>query len=283
MHRVSISNIQIKIEEYFKSKDIDYIRKIDKSKEKSSRSITMEKMAQIIYSKMGYPDRVTSQKNNLFTVYYDQIFHNNLVFDDLIELFELHNSIVSIYKKTGYKFSSQKTFYIVWIVSDKKLTIEKAINSFEEALKLYKTEEALSDARKIIQKGFKEHLEERLKISKEMNSSKKLNMNDEPLTIDADGVTQIDLPEYRYNASETVADYYNRVFRMLIKTVPFLEGRLKGKSGRLSWSQNVTWNNKITIPITNTKNATLNTGISEEEAEKLVKLLLEEIGLIKFE
>ena len=58
---------------------------------------------------------------------------------------------------------------------------------------------------------------------------------------------------------------------------------MKGKPGRLSWSQNVTWNNKVTIPITNTKNATLNTGISEEEAEKLVKLLLEEIGLIKFE
>ena len=271
----SISNIQIKIEEYFKSKDIDYIRKIDKSKEKSSRSITMEKMAQIIYSKMGYPDRVTSQKNNLFTVYYDQIFHNNLVFDELIELFELYNSIVSIYKKTDYDFSSQKTFYIVWIVSEKRLAIEESINIFEETLKLYKTDEALSDARKIIQKGFKDYLEERLKISKEMNSSKKPNMNDEPLTINADGVTQVDLPEYRYNASETVADYYNRVFKMFRETVPYLEGRLKGKPGRLSWSQNVTWNNKVTIPITNTKNATLNTGISEEEAEKLVKLLLE--------
>ena len=279
----SISNIQIKIEEYFKSKDIDYIRKIDKSKAKSSRSITMEKMAQIIYSKMGYPDRVTSQKNNLFTIYYDQIFNNNLVFDELIELFELYSSIVSIYKKTDYDFSSQKTFYIVWIVSEKRLAIEESINIFEETLKLYKTDEALSDARKIIQKGFKDYLEERLKISKEMNSSKKPNMNDEPLTINADGVTQVDLPEYRYNASETVADYYNRVFKMFRETVPYLEGRLKGKPGRLSWSQNVTWNNKVTIPITNTKNATLNTGISEEEAEKLVKLLLEEIGLIKFE
>lgn len=276
----SISNIQIKIEEYFKSKDIDYIRKIDKSKAKSSRSITMEKMAQIIYSKMGYPDRVTSQKNNLFTIYYDQIFNNNLVFDELIELFELYSSIVSIYKKTDYDFSSQKTFYIVWIVSEKGLAIEESINVFEETLKLYKTDESLSDARKIIQKGFRDHLEEKLKASKEMDSSKKLIINDERLIINTDCVTQVDLSEYKSNASETVTDYYNRVFRMIRETVPHLEGKLKGKAGRLSWSQNITWNNKITIPIGGTQNATLNTGISVEEAEKLVILILGEIGLI---
>ena len=128
------------VAEYFKSKDIDYIRKIDKVAKKSIRSITMERMAQILYSKMGYPERVTSQKSNLFTKYYDQIFNDNLNFDDLIELFNLYTKIIQTYNKTEYDFSAQKSFYIVWLVTNFDVDIVKAIKIFETLLKEYKTE-----------------------------------------------------------------------------------------------------------------------------------------------
>ena len=234
----SISNIQIKIEEYFKSKDIDYIRKIDKVAKKSIRSITMERMAQILYSKMGYPERVTSQKSNLFTKYYDQIFNDNLNFDDLIELFNLYTKIIQTYNKTEYDFSAQKSFYIVWLVTNFDVDIVKAIKIFETLLKEYKTEESLSDARKVIQKGFKDHLLSKINGGNNLETilegidiqkshiaitNPNLNTNSKE-----EAETYVIPNEFSLMKTETVPEYFNRVFKFLDER-GFVFGEYSGK------------------------------------------------------
>ncbi|NLQ92602.1 hypothetical protein EKS19_09760 [Streptococcus mutans] len=152
----SISNIQIKIEEYFKENGIFYIRKTDKSSDVLSESITMEVMAQLIYSKLGYPELVTNQKAALFNRYYDDIFNDNLDFDDLISLYRTYKDI-----ETNYSDSTkQMRFYIVWMMLNKGIDMETSIAKLKEALSTYKKDENLSNARKIIQKPFKLHLEQ---------------------------------------------------------------------------------------------------------------------------
>lgn len=160
----SINNIQIKIEEYLKQFDISYIRKIDKSISSSFKdSITMEVMAQLIYSKMGYPEIVTNQKSALFNKYYDEIFHEKLDFDELKVLYYRYKEIEGTYASKNKKSTKQERFYVIWMIFNKKsIDIEVAIEQLEKALKTYKSEESLSPARKIIQKSFKEHLEKEI-------------------------------------------------------------------------------------------------------------------------
>lgn len=151
----SISNIQIKIEEYFRENGISYIRKTDKSSKVSNESVTMEVMAQLIYSKMGYPEVVTNQKSALFNRYYDDIFNDQLDFDDLIALFRTYKEIEKEYKES----TKQMRFYIIWMMLHKGMDMSTSIEKLKEALSTYKQDEILSDARKIIQKPFKVHLE----------------------------------------------------------------------------------------------------------------------------
>ncbi len=151
----SISNIQIKIEEYFRENGISYIRKTDKSSKVSNESVTMEVMAQLIYSKMGYPEVVTNQKSALFNRYYDEIFNDQLDFDELIALFRTYKKIEIEYKES----TKQMRFYIIWMMLDKGMDISTSIEKLEKALSTYKKDENLSNARKIIQKPFKVHLE----------------------------------------------------------------------------------------------------------------------------
>lgn len=261
----SISNIQIKIEEYFKSRDIDYIRKIDKSINKSSRSITMETMAQIIYSTKGFPERVTSQKNALFTKYYSDIFHECLEFDQLIELFEVYSCIVTEYNKSQYEATKQKQLYIIWLVVQYKLEIKDAIEAFENALVGYKTEESISDARKVIQKGFKEYLADSLMKSSISKIPKLTN--------------HISKYDFKAKPQESVIEYYTRIFEYLKAEIPNLDTRLKGKAGRLSWSPKVTWKQTILITIGNKKQATLNVGVDKIQAVDYIDEVLSELDI----
>lgn len=155
----SISNIQIKIEEYLKQYGIMYIRKVDKSIEISEESITMEVMAQLIYSKMGYPEVVTNQKGALFNRFYDDIFNEQLDFDELITLYRTYRKIEQYYSLIHKESTKQMRFYIVWLILAKGMELKLAVSKLNEALETYRTDENISNARKIIQKPFKDHLE----------------------------------------------------------------------------------------------------------------------------
>ncbi|GAK95160.1 hypothetical protein JCM19298_937 [Nonlabens ulvanivorans] len=58
-----------------------------------------------------------------------------------------------------YKVSDQKIFYIIYIDSILDENLENEINLFEKVLSIYRKDEDLSDARKLINTRFKEVLD----------------------------------------------------------------------------------------------------------------------------
>lgn len=159
----SISNLQVKIDKYLEAENIDYVRKSGEIKYKDKLfiyRISMERLAQIIYSYYGYPDRATNQKSQLFEKYYEDIFNaNNIEYDLYINLINLYRTVEDFYEKSKYKSYIQKYLYVIYL---KSLYSNKGINEcidiIETTLKKYKKDEDLSDARKLIQRGFKEEL-----------------------------------------------------------------------------------------------------------------------------
>ena len=162
----SISNLQVKIENYLENRGINYIRKIgdmgiDKNLEKH---ISKERLAQIIYSYSSYPDRATNQKSTLFEKYYDEIFDEEKIdFEKIFDLVELYFKVETEYKNSIYKVYPQKLFYLIYLAKNNN-SISENINAIEKTLKEYKKDEELSDARKLIQKGFKDELDKFINV-----------------------------------------------------------------------------------------------------------------------
>lgn len=162
----SIDNIQIQIEKYLEELDILYARKAgslgDLKKQYNCR-ISMEKLAQVLYSSLGYPDRASNQKRRLFQDYYDEIFKSSeFKLDKCKYNIDKFYEIEKCYKDNKkFKVSDQKIFYIIYITTITQLTIEKAIIRLEELLCSY--ESNVAESRKLIQKGFKQHVENNIK------------------------------------------------------------------------------------------------------------------------
>lgn len=157
----SVSNLQIQIEQYLKESNILYVRKVGDTGgdfENFKYRISMERMGQIIYSKNGYPDRATNQKRRLFEEYYDDIFKENMDFDNLVDYIEEYFAIKKKYELLDFKAYEQKYFYVLYL-NTKKYDIKKNIEFVEESLRIYKKDEKLSIARKLIQKGFRDHID----------------------------------------------------------------------------------------------------------------------------
>ena len=69
-----------------------------------------------------------------------------------------------IYSESVYKDYSQKYLYIIYLKSlFPKRDIPEFIYAIESTLKEYKAGEEISEARKLIQKGYKEFLDNRIK------------------------------------------------------------------------------------------------------------------------
>jgi len=162
----SIDNIQIQIEKYLDELDILYARKAgslgDLEKQYKHR-ISMEKLAQVLYSSLGYPDRASNQKRRLFQDYYDEIFKSSqFTLDKCKENIEKFYEIEKCYKQMSeYKLSDQKIFYIIYITTITELGIDKSIKKLEELISSYDAN--VAESRKLIQKGFKEHVDNNLK------------------------------------------------------------------------------------------------------------------------
>ena len=162
----SISNIQIELERYLKQEGILYIRKSGDTgikDENITKRISIEILAQLIYSKMGNPDRATNQKKALFDKYYDEIFSENLNFEEVKDLVEKYFNIQERYKESNFEMTNQKCFYILWISEIYDKLIDQSIQLLEKYLLEYKKEENISNSRKLIQKGFKKYIEDNIK------------------------------------------------------------------------------------------------------------------------
>jgi len=158
----SVSNLQIEIERYFKENNIKYVRKtgdtgIDDKVDYTYR-ISMERMAQIIFSKQGSPDKASNQKKRLFDKDYDEIFNDRLDFNLLIEYVKEYEQIKSTYEERGLKAYEQKYFYVLYL-NTKKNNINQNIDIIEKVLVGFKSDEDMPEPRKLIQKAFKEALD----------------------------------------------------------------------------------------------------------------------------
>ena len=159
----SINKMQIKIEKFLLNQDIDYIRKsgdigVDQN---LTFQISKEKLAQILYSHQGYPERATNQKKKLFGVYYDDIFGEDVIdYDELLSLIRLYFEIEQKYKDSfdSNEVYTSKILYVIYLQTMND-NIEENIGVLETALEEYRKDDDISKARKLIQKRFKEFLD----------------------------------------------------------------------------------------------------------------------------
>ncbi|OPD59741.1 AIPR family protein [Bacillus anthracis] len=158
----SLDSLQIKIEEILKDSNFLYVRKTgdlgDNDWEYRDR-ISMEKFGQLLYSKQGFPDRASNQKKRIFDSYYEDIFgEKNFDIDEVVNLVEKYLEITEEYEKGPYKVYEQKIFYAIYL-NNSNPNINENIEFIEKVLSEYKKDTPLSEARKLIQKGFKDELD----------------------------------------------------------------------------------------------------------------------------
>ena len=152
----SVDQKQIQIEAYLKPFNIQYIRKTATNPPSNDQyRLGMETLAKIIFSALGFPEKVTSQKTKLFTVFYDDIFGSALNLDELMPLIEAYRAI-SKFKRDR---TEQQACYVLYIMKKYDKDISSSFELLTKALNTYEARTNASDARKLIQKGFKLHLD----------------------------------------------------------------------------------------------------------------------------
>lgn len=166
----SIDQIQIQIESFFKDKKIHYARKIGDSGADNIEydyKISMEKLAQILFSKMGHPEMVTNKKRQLFDStnynYYDDIFNENFDYSGAYESVNLYRKI----KQASKENYDQKVYYIIYMYYRfKDFSIEKVTEILNNKIREFKKnseEEYTTEARMIISKRFNKELDKEMK------------------------------------------------------------------------------------------------------------------------
>jgi hypothetical protein len=160
----SLNYIQLQIEQYLEMKDILYVRKVGEIGEKKKNykyRISMEKLAQIIYSAMGFPDRASNQKKRLFNTYYSDIFEKNFDIEQSEKYIETYYNVIEFYKSSNIDHFDQKYFYVIYMVY-KNISINFSTELIEKTLKEFKINDSISDSRKLLQVAFKEHLDKNI-------------------------------------------------------------------------------------------------------------------------
>ncbi|HEK0808005.1 TPA: AIPR family protein [Proteus mirabilis] len=163
----SLSTLQIQLEQLLDAHDIIYSRKsgdtgMDDKKEYRYK-ISMEQFGQILFAIQGFPEKSSNQKQHIFGKYYDEIFSEaNFNLSEAPEIIDCYFNVKKAYSLSTDSIQKieQKIFYILYmhkIRSD--LNYEQCINLLEKALKSFDTTNVnLTDARKMIQVRFKDHL-----------------------------------------------------------------------------------------------------------------------------
>ena len=126
----------------------------------------MEKFAQILYSKNGFPEKASNQKKKIFENYYDDTFKSDKFkiegSEDIVKNYYL---IKEIYEnKNSLIVTDQKIFYIIYLQEQlKNNSIEENIELLENALLKYKENQDLAFSRKLIQMEFKTYIDEKIR------------------------------------------------------------------------------------------------------------------------
>ncbi|MGM0526437.1 MAG: AIPR family protein [Pseudomonadota bacterium] len=158
----SLSAEQLHLEQYLEGFDIIYSRKSGDTglnSEKSYRyKISMERFGQILFSLAGSPHKASSQKGQIFGKHYDSLFSApNFDIAHAPEIIENYFETVRFYQTLSGEYTpiEQKYYYIMYLGEIfPASSLRQRIDLLEQSLKDYQTKNELSDARKMIQKGF---------------------------------------------------------------------------------------------------------------------------------
>lgn len=170
IHLKSIDPLQIQIEKYLAEYDILYTRKsgdLGYPEKDYKIRINIERLAQLLYSQKGFPDKASNQKAKLFQEFYNDIFYcENFNIENCRYIINLSEEITASYSKPefNYKFYPQKSFYIIFILEFTTKKIDEAIYELENLIKSYDTGDEITESRKLIHKKFKEHVMNSLEI-----------------------------------------------------------------------------------------------------------------------
>jgi len=167
----SLRSEQLQLEQYLSEHKIVYVRKSgDTGLEENinyKRRISMEKFGQILFSLKGYPEKATNQKKSIFDKYYNDIFgESELRIEDSSNQIEEYFKVKEEYENVTKGTNDQKIFYILYLNKNvQKIKLSDLINQFEEAIKEYvPPKDDISDARKLIQKSFKDFVDKKFGI-----------------------------------------------------------------------------------------------------------------------
>lgn len=161
----SVDPIQIQIEAFLKSHNILYIRKAGEAGDASynyDERITKDELAQILYSAQGSPEKVSNQKQKLWSDYYSEIFADEFDFEEMLKIlkkyFEINKSIKDESQKSKEKVHFSEKCYILFIKNeiDKIIegkSVEDARNIFNDILEQKKTIKA-TKSRLLLKKTF---------------------------------------------------------------------------------------------------------------------------------
>lgn len=157
----SLASEQILIEQFLDDVNIVYARKSgDTGKEEKDYlyKISMEKFAQILFSKFGFPEKASNQKKKIFEKYYDFTFKNeNFNIEDSSSYIKRYFEIKKFYEESKITFTDQKIFYILYLDIYFQNVIKDAVDYLETKLQEYKSD--VPDTRKLIQIKFKEFID----------------------------------------------------------------------------------------------------------------------------
>ena len=165
----SVSNLQFKLEKFLGENNILYVRKngdVGFENKEYEHRIGMEKVAQILYSYKGYPDRATNQKRYLFDKYYDEIFDEEKIdFSEVLSLIELFYKVENEYKQINADVTLQKCLYVIYMNgSAKEKSIKEDIDILESCIEQYSEEKKVSPSRALVYKAFKNALRDKMGI-----------------------------------------------------------------------------------------------------------------------
>lgn len=165
----SVDKIQLDIESRFRIEGINYIRKINKVDNfdnECTYEISMEKLGQLLLAVKGHPEKSSNSKKRIFEDYYSYLFNDETKFmDQAINLVKEYHSIIENYAnlKPNVKFYEQKVFYIVYLNKfiESNSTLQN-IDILEQLIINYRKDEDIPPARKLIQKKFKEIVDDKI-------------------------------------------------------------------------------------------------------------------------
>lgn len=131
--------------------------------------ISKEKLAQILYSAKGFPDRASNQKKRLFQEYYDDIFSEDFNVENAVKLVKLYYEIERVFEEEfeEIKAYEQKFFYILFVVNKYDKKISEAIEILENLI----SEECkeITESRMLLKTKFKDKLVSKIERKEEFN------------------------------------------------------------------------------------------------------------------